>query len=80
MCTCGGRIRSLPKTETIAKQVMYSSLWWPALHGDTRDFVKQCDVCQHSRVPTNLEMPMRPILSTRAGRGQIYNYNPSIPK
>ena len=50
-----------------AKQIVYSGLWWPTLYNDALEFVKRCNECQRSRVPNKLEqMPMRPIMSTRA--------------
>ena len=52
---------------SIAKQIIYSRLWWSALHRDVEEFVKRCDVCQQSRVPNKLDnMQIHPILSTRA--------------
>ena len=53
--------------KTTAKQVIYSGFWWPTLHGDAEEIVRRCDACQRSRVPICLdEMPLRPVMSTRA--------------
>ena len=53
--------------KTTAKQVIYLGFWWPTLHGDAEEIVCRCDACQRNRVPISLdEMPLRPVMSTRA--------------
>ena len=38
----GGHFQS----DTTAKKIQQSGLWWPTLHKDCRKFVSQCDHCQ----------------------------------
>ena len=50
-----------------SKMVLYSRLWWPTLIMDNQEYVKRCDECQRSKVPTCYDnMPLRPIVSMRA--------------
>ena len=52
---------------TTSKMVLYSGLWWPTLVMDCQEFVRRCDDCQRNRTPTCYDnMPLRPIVSTRA--------------
>ena len=45
--------------ETIAKLIKWSSLWWPTLHVDAKEYVKQCDECQRAKPPiTRDDMPL----------------------
>ena len=53
--------------KTTSQMILYSGLWWPTLFMDCQEFVKRCDMCQRNRVPNMYdEMPLRPIVSTRA--------------
>ena len=53
--------------ETTAKLIKWSGLWWPTLHMDAEEYVKRCDECQRAKPPiTRDDMPLRPMLSTRA--------------
>ena len=38
-------------SQTIAKNIMWSRIWWPMLFHDAKAFVKCCEVCQGSKVP-----------------------------
>ena len=52
---------------TTSQMILYAGLWWPTLIMDCQEYVKRCDECQRNRVPTMYdEMPLRPIVSTRA--------------
>ena len=50
-----------------SQMILYSGLWWPTLFMDCQEYVKRCDECQRNRVPNMYDdMPLRPIVSTRA--------------
>ena len=50
-----------------SKMVLYSGLWWPTLIMDSQEYVKRCDECQRGKIFTCYDnMPLRPIVSTRA--------------
>ena len=50
-----------------AKLILWSGLWWPTLHMDALEFVKRCEQCQRTKPPVaREEMPLRPIMATRA--------------
>ena len=41
-------------------------LWWPTLHKDVVEFVKQCDKCQSYKAPICRDkMPLRPMMGVR---------------
>ena len=53
--------------DTTAKNISWSGLWWPTMFSDAAKFVKHCDACQQTKPPvTRDEMPLRPILASRA--------------
>ena len=50
-----------------SKMLLYSGLWWPTLIMDSQEYVKRFDECQQNKTPTCYDnMPLRPIVSTRA--------------
>ena len=52
---------------TTAKIILWSGLWWPTLHMDAQEYAKRCEHCQRTKPPVAKdEMPLRPILATRA--------------
>ena len=53
--------------DTTAKNILWSGLWWPTMFSDAAEFVKCCDACQRTKPPVAKdEMPLRPILASRA--------------
>ena len=52
--------------ETIAKNIIWSRLWWPMMYHNAQEYVKRCEICQRSKTPTMYNnMPLRPMMSTR---------------
>ena len=53
--------------DTTARLILWFGLWWPTLFGDADEYVKRCDQSQRTK-PSILsdEMPLRPIMATRA--------------
>ena len=50
-----------------ARTILWSGLWWPTLHQDALEYVKRCEECQRTKPPVAMdEMPLRPIMATRA--------------
>jgi hypothetical protein len=42
-----------------AQKVLRTSLWWPTLHRDAKDYYRACDVCQRFGKPSRRdEMPL----------------------
>ena len=47
------------QVHTTTKKIQQSKLWWPTLHKDCKNFVRQCDTCQRLGRPLpNTEMPL----------------------
>jgi hypothetical protein len=44
-----------------------TSLWWPTLHKDAKDYYKACDVCQRVGKPSKRDgIPLSPQLTLQA--------------
>ena len=51
----------------MTKNILWSGLWWPTIRHDAKEFVKHCKFSQRTKVPKEFDqMPLRPIMSTRA--------------
>ena len=51
----------------MAKLILWSGLWWPTLYMVALEFFKRCEQCQRMKPPVaREEMPLRPIMATRA--------------
>jgi hypothetical protein len=47
--------------KSTAQKVLCTGLWWPTIHGDSKEYCQQCDVCQRVGKPNRRdEMPLRP--------------------
>ena len=54
-------------TDTTAKAIMTTGLWWPTLFQDASEFVRRCEECQRVKVPIRRDnMPLRPMMGARA--------------
>ena len=43
------------------QKVFHTSLWWPIVHKDAKEYCRNCDVCQRVAKPNMRdEMPIRP--------------------
>ena len=53
--------------DAIAKNILWSGLWWPTMFSDVVEFEKCCDACQWTKQPLARDkMPLHPILASCA--------------
>ncbi|MCO5577076.1 hypothetical protein L7F22_030898 [Adiantum nelumboides] len=44
-----------------------AGIWWPALFADAKEFIRRCDACQRTKMPTRVDsMPLQPMMGVRA--------------
>ena len=54
------------QADTTTKKVLQARLWRPMMHKDIREFVRNCDICQHMGRPLKQnQMPLIPINPSR---------------
>jgi hypothetical protein len=47
--------------KSIMQKVLCTGLWWPTVHGESKDYCQRCDVCQRVGKPNRQDdMPLKP--------------------